>query len=130
MEKVDNAGNERGKKSGRLIEVRMIDVIGGTALVEWIRDNVIRRGYVPSEKITGNYLIEETELEKAQPYGDDLKIEFSQVRPEEMENELHKYGIWTVEDVEKNFPMIAGIIVRLAQSSAVDYLKKLKRRYE
>ena len=129
MEDNGNKSDERSPETvGNVIEkqtVKILDVSNGTALIEWIKDNVIFRGYLPAKKLFGKEA-EVKDLKKALKYGDDLKVTFDTISPEQLEQELNRHGIWKVSDVEKNLSMVSGIILRLAQAQAVNYLKKLR----
>lgn len=83
-------------------KVTIIKNKSGTALVEW--DNgTLQRGYIPSNLIPDDYLVNENDLQLAVPYGvqweDILTLD---VTIRQLDFELKKLGIWTLEDVLAN----------------------------
>ena len=130
MEKYSHKSDEGGEspKPTVAVKVKVLDIANGTALVEWIKDSVIFRAYLPAKKMTGDAGDEvgEDELKKSVPYGDDLKVAFMPIDPAVLERELNKRGIWTIADVEKNVSMVHGLIMRLSQYHVTEYLRKLR----
>jgi hypothetical protein len=131
MEEHNSKSDEAGKSEVRTVveavkqRVKLLTARGGTALVEWIKGNEIYRAYVPVKKLVDGE-VEEKELKKATPYGENLKADVDTLDPAELEKELNRHGIWTVADVEKNLSMVQGVIMRLANEQAINYLKKLR----
>ena len=127
MEKHSYKSNESGEspKPTVTVKVKILDIANGTALVEWIKDSVIFRAYLPAKKLIDDE-VGEDELKKSVPYGDDLKVAFMPIDPAVLEKELNKRGIWTIADVEQNVSMVHGLIMRLSQYHVTEYLRKLR----
>ena len=127
MEKHSHKSDENSeeRKPTVTVKVKVLDIANGTALVEWIKDSVIFRAYLPAKKLNGDE-VGEDELKKSVPYGDDLKVAFMPIDPAVLERELNKRGIWTIDDVEQNSVMVHGLIMRLSQYHVTEYLKTLR----
>lgn len=128
MEKHSHKSDENSEERKPTIKVKVLDIANGTALIEWIKDSVIFRAYLPAKKLAGDAGDEvgEDELKKSVPYGDNLKAQFAPIDPAVLERELNKRGIWTIADVEQNVSMVHGLIMRLSQYHVTEYLRKLR----
>lgn len=71
----------------------------GNTLVEW-DDGMLHRGYIPSDTITDGEVSSDT-LSAAIPYGVGLS-DLPCVTPEQLEDMLHRAGLWTVEDIRRH----------------------------
>jgi len=81
------------------IKIKIIRHQGKAALIEWVGDNGRTfRGSVPMVDILEDGSISMETLHQATLYGLDF-LELDTVAALELENELHKVGIWTAEDV-------------------------------
>ena len=127
MEKHSIKSDESGESPKPIVKVKVkvLDIANGTALIEWIKNSVIFRAYLPAKKMNGDE-VGEDELKKSVPYGDNLKAQFAPIDPAVLEQELNKRGIWTIADVEQNSVMVHGLIMRLSQYHVTEYLKKLR----
>lgn len=84
------------------ISVVALKVAGGSALVEWVENGEVRRGYLPTNKVREGALLPPTELKRALPYG----VRWEKVKliadPQRLAKELHDRDIWTYDDLVKN----------------------------
>lgn len=80
------------------MKVKVISKKKDTSLVEW-DDGVLNRGYIPSDKIEDGEVSSDT-LSAAIPYG--VQLDLPSVTPEQVEEALHRAGLWTVEDMRQN----------------------------
>jgi len=89
------------------VQVKVLNDQGKTVLVEWVEDNKIKRGFIPSKNLATDSLVAKKVLSAATPYGLPwAKLIKLQATPEGIEVALHRAGIWTMEDLMKN-PMPA-----------------------
>jgi hypothetical protein len=97
---------EAKKKTPRQVPVKVVKVDGKAALVEWLEKGELARGVVPVGEVHDGTCGADT-LDAAAPYGVPwvklLDAEEMKTTPTALEAELHKRGIWTTEDIEKNF---------------------------
>lgn len=97
-------------KKPKMIEVRTVRTIGGkkSIVVEYVEKGVLKRATLPIESVNGSKVDAET-LGMGVPYGIDWsKLKLEPVTAEQLAEELHKNGIWTREDVQKNPGAVQG----------------------
>lgn len=79
--------------------VKLIHERNGTALIEWIEDSQTHRAIVPADQVIDGYC---AHPERGVPYGinfaDYITIE---VMPEDIDRELKRAGVWTVDDLHR-----------------------------
>lgn len=106
-------------------------------LVEYSDKNALRRVSIPFSSLiedkSGDTYVYEDMLDQGLPYGVPWsdKLVINAVKPEDVENSLHEFGIWTGEDALKNPQAVQlavmssmGIAVRDILSIAKDHMKK------
>jgi hypothetical protein len=113
--------------------VRVINAKSQCALIEWSEDGTLYRGTVPEEVIIDDAVRDDL-LSIAIRYGLDwehiLADAMENVTPKIISNNLHKAGIWTVNDLRDN-PMAAlaalqatyGLDVSILLRSAETFVK-------
>ena len=81
-----------------LVQVRIIEAKGKSALVEW-DDGHLHRAYVPVESLNGK-LCPDDILREAPAYGVpwELLLDLSEITPEAVADALRRKWIWTTED--------------------------------
>ena len=87
------------------MKYRVISNKKDTSLVEW-DDGRLHRAYVPRAILDGE--VSSDILSEGIPYGVDLFVTAC-VTPDDLEDELHRSGIWTTEDVRVNANLIARV---------------------
>ena len=99
------------------INVKIITIKGVAMLVEWIIDAKVYRAIIPESVVTISIpglegFADLDILETGIPYGLPWKelIPKYEIMPIMLEEELHKAGIWTVEDFEKNPGDVQGAV--------------------
>src|SRR4030042_2254375 len=104
------------------MKVRTIQRKGQGTLVEWRDEDGYHRAVVPAGAVDGDYC-DPDELLMGIPYGEpwaqvvgDLVIAAADV-----ENELRKHGIWTIEDVRQS-PNAAAAALLAVHKMGVDTL--------
>ena len=89
------------KRKPKMIQVKVVNQRGLTALVEWMVGDDYRRAYVPLETIAEGACAEDT-LQAGAPYGvageEYIKV---QSTPQRIARELRRYGIWTLDDLQQ-----------------------------
>jgi hypothetical protein len=80
------------------MKVKELGHKGTTTLVEW-DDGMLHRGYIPSDQIEDGEVSSDT-LSAAIPYG--VQLDLPCVTPEQIEDMLHRAGLWTVADIRKH----------------------------
>lgn len=79
--------------------VRRLKSTEETALVEWVEDGKVKRGYVPAKKFNPEGMPDSV-LSKATPFGLPwAKIAQLHATPEDLETALHNADIWTFDDL-------------------------------
>jgi hypothetical protein len=84
------------------MKVKVITTRYQTALIEWIGDDGIHRGTVP-EEVVNDDIVRDDLLSLAIPYGMDWEFmldgALGNVTPQVIANNLHRVGIWTLQDL-------------------------------
>lgn len=112
------------KRKPRLVEVKIIKIKGGTALLEWREAGEPKRGYVPEAVIEAGKVNEE-ELEAAAPYG--LAWEAYIPRADAstvLARTLRDANIWTAEDLLRGDPRAP--FRQYAESLYGQFIRKVK----
>jgi len=83
------------------IVIKVLKMSGDSALIEYEQKGKIKRAYLPISDIQDDRVDPEA-LDLAIPYGVPWAalLDLSDLTPERVELELHKYGIWTLQDLE------------------------------
>jgi len=81
-------------------KVKVIDCKEGSALVEWVTEDGLKRVYVPEKKIVDGMCLDKV-LDAGIPYGVPWAqfLDVSEVTPENIQRTLYQHGIWTAEDI-------------------------------
>jgi len=93
-----------------MITIKVISQRGQSALVEYIKDGVLKRVTIPTKDIVDGQ-ISNYKLKLGIPYG----IEWSKyirldATPQDLEQNLRRAGIWTKEDALQNAQRVLGAI--------------------
>lgn len=96
------------------VPVQVVETAGPTSLVEWERDGVLQRGYVPAKEVQQGAVSERT-LRAAMPYGVPWakyapKVNLS---PEDIEAALRRRGIWTLDDIALQRASVGTLLFEL-----------------
>ena len=105
----DNANPEQ---EDRLIPVRVVEVKGQSALVEFESDDQrLQRRYVPAGVVEEGRCAESI-LDLGIPYGIPWadRIDLSGLTPLSLERDLHQRGVWTEDDLRQH----ANVATRIA----------------
>lgn len=81
------------------MKVKTLKIKGQAALVEW-DDGALRRGTVPAESLR-NDQVDDDVLAMAIPHGEPWTLIIGDIEatPQAVEDELHKRGVWTAQDL-------------------------------
>jgi hypothetical protein len=93
----------------KLIDVRIIQAKGESALVEWVTDGIPYRAFVPLIEIVTDQASEET-LKAGIPYGVDWENVQLAASAATLAINLRRNGIWTGEDLRLNLQAALGCI--------------------
>jgi mannose/fructose/N-acetylgalactosamine-specific phosphotransferase system component IIB len=109
------------------MEVKVIQRRGQMALVEWVDQAMLKRGFVPVDEVR-NDIVKKTVLNRAAPYGvpweEIVKLDAT---PEMLAQNLRQRGIWTVEDLYAQPDAAQGALLK---TYGVDYHTLLKLSQE
>lgn len=97
------------KIQGEKTLVTILSSQGASTLTEYVTDGVVYRKYVPTSKLEGNFIQDET-LASGIPYGfpwDEIVIKFD---PQKFAEAMHNAELWTVEDVLKSPAKLTGVL--------------------
>jgi hypothetical protein len=85
----------------------------GAVLVQWLEGNSLRRGWIPTTAVNDDFEVKDSVLKKAAPYGlpfEKFLPKFT-ITPTDLADSLHRYGVWTFDDVQKNPNQIAKALL-------------------
>lgn len=96
-----------------MIDVKIIQQSGHSALVEWLDNGKRKRATIPQGVIQDNQVLK-SDLEMGIPYG----IEWSKVielsaSSEDLQQELYRVGIWTADDAINNADRLRGALQKV-----------------
>lgn len=113
----EESTQEKKRKRSRTVEVREVSHSGDVALVEWqdAEGRWQRRQLPQSEVVDGKVGAEA--LEMGIPYGLPFAEMVAFPTPAQVADELHRVGLWTLEDLEAN-PTLAKDVLRGACGTA------------
>ena len=95
------------------MKIRLLNIEGQSALVEWIEDEkTVRRGYIPAGEIKEEQVDQEL-LNAAIPYGDFFAVSAPAINAEMLTAELHRQGIWLKDEVITNPGVVIAVLQRL-----------------
>jgi len=82
-------------------KIKVIDCKEGSALVEWVTENGLRRVFVPEKKIVDEMCLDKV-LDAGIPYGVPWAsfLDVSKITPANIQRALYQHGIWTAADIE------------------------------
>jgi hypothetical protein len=89
------------------INVSVVEIRGQAAVVEWMDDGCPHRAIVPHDAASGGHCDTET-LRRGIRYGDDFSEalkDVGPVTPQEIECMLHRFDLWTGEDIGADVKM-------------------------
>lgn len=91
----------------------------GTILIEWTRDDMIHRGWIPDDMINADNEVTERTIQSSIPFGLPFEhiIDRQTISPQILADSLRRRGIWTEEDVMKNPETVQKAIIASAELS-------------
>lgn len=92
-----------------MINIKIIQYQGHSALVEWTEGKKTKRATIPTNVIQDEQ-VSKYQLNLGIPYGipwSEIKLSAS---AQTLEDELHRVGIWTAEDALNNASAIVGAL--------------------
>ena len=104
------------KIQGNSTLVTIISAKGQSALVEHLADGILKRVYVPADKVL-NQFVDDKVLAQGIPYGfpwDEIEIRFDM---QQFAIEMHNAELWTVEDVLKSPNKLTGVLRKIFEPS-------------
>ena len=109
------------KKRRVLVDVRIIERAGESALVEWAKPpSGTSRGFIEVAKIESGSKVDAEVLNKnAHPYGVPWGklVDLEAITPQVVEDELHRCGIWVTADIESRLGQVQrAILVVMSQA--------------
>lgn len=112
------------------IKVSVLRTEGMSALVEWYDDEAdeLKRAYVPRNEVS-NGACSDTVLKNGIPYGLPwAKFLEVTMTPQDLQRELRRIGLWTLDDFATKGPQVFGAIHR-ASGINLPFLKKAALNY-
>lgn len=105
--------------------VKIIKEHQGSAIIEWIENDELRRSIIPTSELRGN---ECAYPERGIPYG----IEFAdfihiEVTPQDIQRSLNNAGIWTADDLLHHPREVQGAINAAYGAVLNNLLRNVKR---
>lgn len=122
---------EEAKKSEKVYQVSKLK-FGSTPesfLVEWVKDGVVQRGFIPAKKFDPAG-VSESVLSRSTPYGLPwAQLAVLSATPEGLEQALHNADIWTLSDLNEKIQAGIGAI---QTAYKLDYaaLRKAAKNYQ
>jgi hypothetical protein len=104
------------KIQGTSTLVTVLSTKGASTLVEYLKDGVVHRKYVPMAKVSNQFVADEV-LERGIPYGfpwDEIVISFDM---QQFAVEMHNADLWTAEDVLKSPKKVTGVLRKIFEQS-------------
>lgn len=114
--------------------MKKIKIVGrknSTVLVEWVEESKLFRSFVPLEstKEVGSEVFCDNP-EQGIPYGVPWSLVVDrEVDVELFEAEMHKQGIWTIEDFERNPQKVSGCL-RKVMAQTVGSIRRNLLNYQ
>jgi hypothetical protein len=104
------------KIQGASTLVTVLSTKGASTLVEYLKDGVVHRKYVPTTKVSNQFVADEV-LARGIPYGfpwEEIEISFDM---RQFAIEMHNVDLWTVEDVLKAPKKVTGVLRKIFEQS-------------
>jgi hypothetical protein len=113
----------------KLIQIRVTETKGQSALVEWLDGKDRKRVFVPADQVEGDK-VEDAVLDAGVPYGVPWRefVDLSGVTPETIERELRRRGIWTAADMERNTVGVSKAIAALISPVVIGLRRAVKQQ--
>lgn len=94
-----------------MMDIKVIRAKGDAVLVEWLANGRFFRGIVRREAVVDGRCPQD-ELDAAIPYGVPWAEIIGELNatPQQIEDELHRVGIWTAEEAHANPQAVLGAI--------------------
>jgi hypothetical protein len=105
---MDQPTDEKSKK----VKVTIINSGDKTSLVQWVEDGSPKRATVKNEQITDEQ-VSPDHLRKGIPYGLDFAAICPAITPQQIEEVLHEYSIWTADDVRAKPALVLSALSSL-----------------
>lgn len=110
----------------KTMKVKVIKRDKQSTLVEWVDAGIYHRGTIPVSEIADDEVNVET-LNMSIPYGVPWAEYMNMdVKPEDIENELHRRGIWTSEDLRSKVNEAIGAIQTVYRTDVSTLLNAAK----
>lgn len=111
---MDDAEEKKVKQN--LVNVRALEVLPKSALVEWFDKSGQRRAFIPTEHLLSGGAVDNTVLEAGIPYGVAWEeVKFTTPTPAALAQALRAGGIWTKADLFANPQKAVGILQAIYQ---------------
>lgn len=114
------------KIQGATTLVTVISSKGASTLVEYLEDGILRRKYVPADKVLDGFVADDV-LERAIPHGfpwEEVEIKFDM---QQFAIEMHNAGLWTVADVLREPKTLTGVLRKIFEASFKAVLETASR---
>ena len=124
--------DEETKPKPKLVKVQALTEYGPSTLIERMVGGVSERRMVPSsELILGksrtDLKISEEAWDASVPYGVDWEAMAEvTVTPRQIAGELHRRGIWTIEDFYSRYQEVRQVIAGLHMCDFAELLRRLR----
>ena len=121
--------NEQPKpkpRKPRRVEVKVVRVDYGTALIEWRpKGDRVKRAYLPGALVDDKSAVTIDDLAEAEPYGVDWEalIVMPAVTVEQIATRLRQHNIWTVDDVRHDPIGARQALAEVYQAGMLQLLK-------
>jgi len=121
---------QKAPKKAQYREVKVIELRGASALVEYLERKKLARKIVPVAELDRNR-VELTVLKAAQDYGDFFDVKLSAPSNAVILDEFHRLGIWTARDFLVKSAQAREALMRLycvpALQILIDYSREVTK---
>jgi hypothetical protein len=115
----------------KMVHARLIAHKGAAALVEYI-DGGFKRCYIPLAEFDAEKAqADEAVLKAGVPYGVDWsRVELKQLDPLELDQELKRRGLWTLEDIREHPEQAHAAINKISNATRIALVEAAQAQTE
>lgn len=116
-------------KRRKLIDVRVIQRKGKSALIEWSVKDDRRRAFVPADAVEDGNKCDKDVIDAGVPYGAPWEelVDVSGLTPEAVGREMRRRNLWTAADVEGNMAAVSKVIAALVSPVVIKLRRAAKQ---
>ena len=116
----------------KMVHARLIAHKGAAALVEYIDGGLFRRCYIPLAEFDAEKAqADEAVLKAGVPYGVDWsRVELKQLDPLELDQELKRRDLWTLEDIREHPEQAHAAINKISNATRIALVEAAQAQTE